>query len=82
MRTMNISRILTKLSILFGFAGCVAFIFAWIAELKAFVLGFESLHWYQDATVLLLIAIWFKLGAIYHKSEGSGSSAGMASPHT
>ena len=47
----------------------LAFLFAWVAELKGFVFRFESRHWYNDAIVLFLAAIWLKLGAIYHKND-------------
>lgn len=66
---MSKSSKLTKLSILFGALGMLAFLFAWVAELKGFVFRFESRHWYNDAIVLFLAAIWLKLGAIYHKND-------------
>ncbi len=52
-----------------GLLGILAFILGWWAEYRGFVLGFESRVWYNDAIILLLIAIWFKLGAILHKGE-------------
>ena len=66
---MSKSHTLTKLSVFIGTLGMFAFVLAWIAEFKNFVLYFEARHWYNDALVLLLIAIWLKLGAIYHKGE-------------
>ncbi|MDP3770218.1 MAG: hypothetical protein U1A25_02250 [Candidatus Sungbacteria bacterium] len=66
---MEKSHKLSKLSIVSGFLGVLALLLAWCAEYRGFVLGFESRHWYNDAMVLLLIAIWLKLGAIYHKGE-------------
>ena len=63
------SSLLTKFSILFGSLGVLALLLAWSAELRGFMLGFEARHWYQDAVVLLLIAIWLKLGAIHHKDD-------------
>ena len=66
---MNKANKLTKISIVTGFLGIGAFLLAWCAEYRVFVFGFESRHWYNDAMVLLLIAIWLKLGAIYHKGE-------------
>ena len=68
---MSKPHILTKLSILVGSLGVFAFVLAWIAELKGFVLYFEARHWYNDAMILLLIAIWLKLGAIYHKNDNA-----------
>lgn len=66
---MNKSAMLVKISVLTGFLGVLALLFAWCAEYRGFVFGFESRHWYSDAMVLILIAIWMKLGAIYHKGE-------------
>jgi hypothetical protein len=66
---MSKSHALTKLSIFIGSFGVFAFILAWIAEFKGFVLYFEARHWYNDAMILLLVAIWLKLGAIYHKDD-------------
>lgn len=65
---MNKSHMLKKISAVTGFLGILSLLLAWGAEFKGFVLGFESRHWYNDAMVFLLIAIWLKLCAIYHKS--------------
>ena len=70
---MSKSHLLTKLSIFIGSLGVFALILAWIAEFKGFVLFFEARHWYNDAVVLLLIAIWLKLGAIYHKNDNANT---------
>ena len=66
---MSKSHLLTKLSIFIGSLGVFALVLAWIAELKGFVLYFEARHWYNDAMILVLIAIWLKLGALYHQKE-------------
>ena len=62
---------LCNISVAVGSLGILGLLFAWCAELRGFVFGFEARHWYSDAMVLVLIAIWFKLGAIYHK-KGDG----------
>ena len=53
-----------------GMLGVLALFLAWVAETRGFVFGFESRVWYNDAIIFLLIAIWLKLGAIYHKEDG------------
>jgi len=65
----KMSHKLKKFSAVIGLLGIVAFILGWCAEYRGFVWGFESRVWYNDAIILLLIAIWFKLGAILHKGE-------------
>ena len=67
---MKKSHILKKCSGVVGVLGVLAIVLAWVAELQGFVFGFESRVWYNDAIIFLLIAIWLKLGAIYHKGEG------------
>jgi len=61
---------LKKGSVVAGSLGILALFLAWRAEFSGFIFGFESRVWYNDAIVFLLIAIWLKLGAIYHKGEG------------
>ena len=61
---------LKKCSGVVGVLGILALFLAWGAETRGFVFGFESRVWYNDAIIFLLIAIWLKLGAIYHKEEG------------
>lgn len=61
---------LKKASVITGFLGILALLLAWRAEFSGFIFGFESRVWYNDAIIFLLIAIWLKLGAIYHKGEG------------
>ena len=67
---MKKSRMLKKCSGVVGVLGVLALFLAWYAELHGFVFGFESRVWYNDAIIFLLIAIWLKLGAIYHKEDG------------
>ena len=67
---MQKSHMLKKASVITGFLGILAFVLAWRAEFSGFIFGFESRVWYNDAIIFLLIAIWLKLGAIYHKGEG------------
>ena len=60
---------LKKFGGIVGVLGIMALILAWVAETRGFVFGFESRVWYNDAIIFLLIAIWLKLGAIYHKED-------------
>jgi len=67
---MRTDVLLTKLSIIFGgfgiFSWFIASLFHWIEH------GIPRINaddWMSDAMVLLLIAIWLKLGALYHKPE-------------
>ena len=63
------SHTLKKFSAVIGVLGILSLLLAWVAEFRGFVFGFESRHWYNDAIVFLLVAIWFKLGAILHKGD-------------
>ncbi len=65
---MEKSKTLTNLSIIIGLLGVLALIGAWVAGAEGTVLGMSQQHLFWDAAVLLLVAIWLKLGAIYHKS--------------
>ena len=67
---MKKAHLLKKASGIIGSLGLLALLLAWRAEFSGFVFGFESRVWYNDAIIFLLIAIWLKLGAIYHKGEG------------
>lgn len=67
---MKKAHMLKKVSGIIGCFGLLALILAWRAEFSGFIFGFESRVWYNDAIIFLLIAIWLKLGAIYHKGEG------------
>lgn len=59
---------LTNLSILAGFLGILAFLGAAIASFpEGNVWLFGVKQWYGAGAGLVLIAIWLKLGAIYHK---------------
>ena len=60
---------LKKFSAVIGMLGILFLVLAWFAEFHGFVLGFESRVWYNSSMIFLLIAIWFKLGAILHKGE-------------
>ncbi len=63
------SHILIKFAACTGCLGIFSFLLAWLAEFRGFVFGLESRVWYNDAIIFLLIAIWLKLGAIYHKGS-------------
>jgi len=66
---MNKSSILTNWSIALGVLGIAAWIIGGLLQLlgnKSFI--FPYWHYWIDSGILLLIAIWLKLGAIYHKS--------------
>ena len=67
---MKKSYMLKKCDGIVGGLGILALVLAWVAETRGFVFGFESRVWYNDAIIFLLIAIWLKLGAIYHKEDG------------
>lgn len=58
---------LTNVSIVVGVIGILSLIGAWLAGESGLFLGFSQKHLFADAGLLLLIAIWLKLGAIYHK---------------
>jgi len=57
---MNKAKTLTNISIIVGLIGVIIWLWDFVA------LGGTRLT--DGAIVLLLIAIWLKLGAIYHKS--------------
>ena len=58
---------LTNLSIAVGFLGVVALLLEWAAFLG--FLKAPAGFWFNNAIILMLIAIWLKLGAIYHKGS-------------
>ena len=58
---------LTTLSILVGLLGVLALIGAWVIGPTGALAGMTQQHLFTDSAILLLIAIWLKLGAIYHK---------------
>jgi len=59
---------LTNLSIAVGLLGIVALLLEWAAFLG--FLKAPAGFWFNNAIILLLTAIWMKLGAIYHKGGG------------
>lgn len=64
---MKRAETLTNLSIAVGLLGVLALIAAWLVGPGSALAGMSQQHLFTDAVVLLLIAIWLKLGAIYHK---------------
>ena len=62
---MKKAETLTNLSIAIGFLGVLALIAEWLAFLG--VVATPPGFWFNNAMVLLLVAIWLKLGAIYHR---------------
>ena len=61
---------LTKTSLVIGFIGILLYIVAFVLLWQGSVLIADRLNHkdlYFAGSGLLLIAIWFKLGAIYHK---------------
>jgi len=63
---MNKAKILTNLSIAVGVLALLVKSYAWLRAYMAG--GLTAEHWFMDAIVLMLAAIWLKLGAIYHKN--------------
>ena len=61
----NKANTLTNVSIIVGVLGVAAFVLEWSAFLG--VTNFPPNFWFNNALVLLLVAIWLKVGAIYHK---------------
>lgn len=67
MIVLSNAKTLTTLSIIIGILGVISLILAWAASPEKPVLGLSETHLFYDSIALLLIAIWLKLGAIYHK---------------
>lgn len=59
---------LTNASIFVGFLGVLALLGAWYVGTEGFLWNMSQQHLFTNSIVLVLIAIWLKLGAIYHKS--------------
>lgn len=67
---MGINEVLTKLSIVFGTFGVLSWFIASLLHWTRYgVPRLSAADWMMDAGVLVLIAIWLKLGAIYHQSK-------------
>lgn len=70
MENMNPNK-LTKWSITSGFVGIILYIIAlislWSGGQNLLLDRFDHKDLYYAGNAFLLIAIWFKLGAIYHK---------------
>ncbi len=63
---MPFSRFLHAISVLFGVAGTLTLIGAWVAGSGTF-LGVSQEHLYNDTLALLTIAILFAIGTNYHQ---------------
>jgi len=69
MQQMNPEK-LTKWSLISGFTGLILYVVALVLLLMGSILIADRLDHkdlYYAGTGLILTAIWFKLGAIYHK---------------
>jgi hypothetical protein len=62
---MEKSKVLVTLGVIAGILGILVKCYAWWSAWKG--TGLTPELWFLDAVVLMLAAIWFKLGAIYHK---------------
>ena len=63
---MKLSKIFHVVSALVGLAGVVMFFGAWSANTNGSAFGLSETHLFNDATVLVLIAIWLQLGTMHH----------------
>ncbi len=61
----NRSSVLTRWSIVVGLLGVIALVLEW-ASFAGFI-PFPPGFGFQNAIVLVLLAIWLKVGALYHK---------------
>lgn len=61
------SKILTWVSIVVGFLGVADLVIASRLYNGGAFLGYRGDYYFLKSIVFLLIAIWFELGAIYHK---------------
>lgn len=65
---MGTAKTLTVLSIIVGLLGIVDLVLAWQTYGGGRIMGYGPDFWFFKSIVLLLVAIWLKLGAIYHKN--------------
>lgn len=67
---MQKAKILAILSILFGIGAAITWAFAEWTDVKNTTLwGRDSTHYFWDSIICILFAVWFKLGAIFHKKN-------------
>lgn len=59
------------LGVLLWLLAVAAFVFAWIANVKGAMLGFDASKWYADALILGVLAIPLKM-----KGHGTGCACG------
>jgi len=65
---MRIDVFLTKLSIVFGAFGIMSWLMATALKWAKYgIPRFSADDWLFDAIVLLMVAVWLSLGALYHK---------------
>jgi hypothetical protein len=70
---MKLSKVFHVLSIIAGFLGIIALLGAWYASKNSSAFGMSEAHLFNDAMVLILIAIWIQLATIHHmKLEEKG----------
>lgn len=70
---MKLSKLFHVLGAMVGLIGVGALFSAWIAGENSTMFGFTQAHLFNDATVLVLIAIWMNFATIHHmKLEEKG----------
>ena len=70
---MKLSKIFHVISALVGLVGVIMFFGAWSASTNGSAFGLSETHLFNDATALILIAIWLQLGTMHHmKLEEKG----------
>lgn len=63
---MKKSKIFHIVSALVGLVGVVLLLGAWSTSANGSAFGMSETHLFNDATVLVLIAIWMQLATIHH----------------
>ena len=73
---MKWSLVLHIITVIVISIGILSLIGAWIAGEDGTFLGFSQAHFFNDATVLVLIAIGFGIGTLFHQREEQNKNNG------
>ena len=63
---MKLSKLFHVISVLAGFLGVLTLIGAWCASRNGAIWGMSETHLFNDAIVLVLVAVWLQVATMHH----------------